>query len=114
MEYSVSFKAVLTSKVLTQDPVEGECVKLDFAEYKPIPPPIITSSGGDSEIAREVAPIIQQVIKSMPFTRRGLVKTPRLTLWLTRREWDMLEPKPDIGDEVTIVVESGRVSIKTG
>ncbi|MEM2238753.1 MAG: arcadin 1 [Candidatus Bathyarchaeia archaeon] len=110
MKADIVFKAVLTSKVLTQDPVEGECVKLDFSEYKPIPPPIITSTD-ESGIVREVAPIIQQVIQSMPFTQRGMVRTPRFTLWLTKREWDSLEFKPDIGDEVTVVVRRGEVSI---
>ncbi|MBS7611334.1 arcadin 1 [Candidatus Bathyarchaeota archaeon] len=110
MRADIVFKAVLTSKVLTQDPVEGECVKLDFSEYKPIPPPIITSTD-ESGIVREVAPIIQQVIQSMPFTQKGMVKTPRFTLWLTKEEWNSLESKPDIGDEVTVVIRRGAFSI---
>ncbi|MEM2904698.1 MAG: arcadin 1 [Candidatus Bathyarchaeia archaeon] len=108
---AVVFKAILTSKALVQDPVEGEGVKLELAQEKSIPPPMILSRSEESEIAREVAPIVQQVVRSMPFAPRGKIRVPRLTLWLTREEWDRLEPKPDIGDEVEVRVLGTSVEV---
>lgn len=108
----VVFRATLVSKALIQDPVEGEGVKLELAQEKSMPPPMILSRGEESEIAREVAPIVQQVVRSMPFGPRGKIRVPRMTLWLTREEWDRLEPKPDIGDEVEVRVLASGVEIR--
>lgn len=100
----VVFRATLVSKALIQDPVEGEGVKLELSQERSMPPPMIMSRGEESEIAREVAPIVQQVVRSMPFGPRGKIRVPRLTIWLTREEWDRLEPKPDIGDDLEVHV----------
>ena len=37
---------------------------------------------------------------------------PRLTLWLTEDEWDKLEPKPEIGDEVEVLIEGNKVTLR--
>lgn len=109
--FEVIFKATVVSKTIVQEPLEGEAVKLELVEERPMPPPLVISGPGQSELAREVAPIVQQVVRAMPFGPQGKVRAPRLTLWLTRSEWERLEPKPELGDEVQVKVSGGRVEI---
>lgn len=107
----VTFKAIVVSKTIVNEPLEGEAVKLELVEERSMPPPLIISGPSQSELAREVVPIVQQVVRAMPFGPQGKVKVPRLTLWLTRSEWERLEPKPELGDEVQVKVAAGRVEI---
>jgi len=109
----VTFKAVLVSKSMLSDPFGGKLIKLELVEEREIPSPImIESRGPGAELAREIAPVVQQVIRALPFGPRGKAAMPRVTLWLTEDEWDRLEPKPDIGDELEVSIEGGRVSIR--
>ncbi len=108
----VSFKAILTSKSMTRDPTGSHIIRLEFVEERELPTPIIMTGQEASGIVREIAPVVQQVVRSMPFIGGGKYVMPRLTLWLTEDEWDKLEPKPDIGDEVEIIVEGTSVTIR--
>jgi hypothetical protein len=94
----VKIKAILVGKNLIRKDKDTWIVKLDFVEETPEPP--IVSQG---DIAREIAPIIQQTLQMIS---PGLTQQmmPRLTLWLTDDEWENLEVKPDVGDEVTITI----------
>ncbi len=111
----VKFKAVVVSKSLFNDPLLGKGVKLELAEERELPPPVmIAQSREGAELARQVMPILSQVMQALPFTRQGRATIPRMTLWLTEEEWDNLDPKPDIGDEVEVVVGAGAVRLRTG
>ncbi|MEM3833579.1 MAG: arcadin 1 [Thermoprotei archaeon] len=104
----VKIKAILIGKNLFRKDKDTWIVKLDFVEETP-EPPIIQQTG---DIAREIAPIIQQTLQM--FTPGLAQQTmPRLTLWLTDDEWETLEKKPDIGDEVTITI-TDKKEIKIG
>lgn len=110
---TISFKATLVGKNLVSDPFGGKNVKLELVEEREMPMPIlIEGQGSRQELARELAPIVRQVVRSLPFTRSGKVSIPRLTLWLTEDEWERLEPKPDIGDEVLVVVKGRNIEIQ--
>lgn len=108
----VVFKATVISKSIVYEPQGTKSIKLEIMEERDIPPPIIYSPP-ESEIAREVAPIIKQVMQAMPFTRAGKMTMPRMILWLSEDEWERLYPKPDIGDEVIVKVASGKIEVST-
>ncbi|RLE90266.1 MAG: hypothetical protein DRJ49_00375 [Thermoprotei archaeon] len=98
----VKFKAVLVSKTLITDPTGENFVKLEFVEEREVPGPIITMQGPQSELMREVIPVVSQVIRSL--TARGRMRYPRLVLYLSEDEWSKLPRKPDIGDEIEVVI----------
>ena len=107
----VSFKAILTSKSMTRDPTGTRIIRMEFIEERDMPTPVIM--GQDSSgIVREIAPVVQQVVRSMPFIGGGKYTMPRLTLWLTEDEWDKLEPKPEIGDEIEVLIEGNKVTLR--
>ena len=108
----IKFKAIVTSKTMYNDPLGGRGVKIELAEERELPPPVVMSRGETSDLLKEVMPIVSQIIQSLPFTRGGKVTIPRMTIWLSEEEWDRLEPKPDIGDEVEVVMSSSNVTIK--
>jgi len=108
----VTFKATVVGKSLVTDPLGNRGVRLDLTEEKEAPPPVIISpEGSTSPLAREVMPVINQVMQSLPFIRPGKVTLQRLTLWLTEDEWERLEQKPEIGDEVEVKISKNVVSI---
>ncbi|MCX8161564.1 MAG: arcadin 1 [Candidatus Bathyarchaeota archaeon] len=109
---SVSFRAVVVGKILEKLPSGEEVVRIDLAEEKPAPPPIImdTSRLEQSEIAREVLPVVSQMLSSLPISR-ATVRVPRVTLVLTRDEWDQLQSKPDLGDELTVTIVGSDIRI---
>jgi len=107
----VKIKAVLVGKNLIKNPWGEKIIKLEFAEEREIPGPIIVQPQGGGELAREIMPIITQIMKSMPLTGQGRVSIPRLTLFLTEEEWDKLIEKPEIGEEITITVSGKNISI---
>ena len=108
----IVFKATVMSKSIVHDPQGIKSIKLEIVEEREIPPPIIYSPP-ESEIAREVAPIIKQVMQAMPFARAGKMAVPRVMLWLSEDEWERLYPKPDIGDEVIVKVAGGKIEVST-
>lgn len=109
---AITFKATVTSKSLITDPLGDRGVRLDLTEEKEAPPPVMVSSEeSTSSLVREVAPIISQVMRSLPFTRPGKIPFQRLTLWLTEDEWEKLEQKPEIGDEVEVKITKSIISI---
>lgn len=107
----IKFKAMVSSKSMIRDPQGGRMIKIELVEERELPPPVFYSSK-DSEIAREVLPVVQQVLRIMPFRPPSSLSVPRLTIWLTEDEWDALDPKPEVGSEVTVVVSSSRVEVK--
>ena len=106
---SIHFKATLISKSIVTSPLGEKLIKLEFVEEQPLPGPIVM--GGETEMAREIAPIISQVMKTLPIFGNKRVNIPRLTLFLTENEWESLERKPEIGEEMRITVSKGGVEI---
>jgi len=109
----IRFKAIVTSKTMYNDPLGGRGVKIELAEERELPPPVVMSRGEASELLKDVMPIVSQIVQSLPFTRGGKVIFPRVTIWLSEEEWDKLEPKPDIGDEVEVSISPSGVTIRT-
>lgn len=103
----IKLKMLLVNKSLVRVG-ESWVVKLDFAEEKPNPPMMFEGSG----LVRDILPIIQQTIQAINPTA-GFQLMPRMTLWLLDEEWESLDRKPEIGEEVTIIIgEKGDISLK--
>ncbi|MCD6369165.1 MAG: arcadin 1 [Thermoproteales archaeon] len=108
----LKFKAVISSKTLISNPLGEHLVKLELVEERELPGPIIASQSRDGDLMREIMPIVNQVVRSL--TPKARITIPRLTLFLTEEEWDMISRKPEIGEEVEVVIheEKGELSIK--
>ncbi len=107
----IKIKAILTSKSFTTDIMGEKYIRLELAEEREIPGPVVVQSGKGNGLAREIVPVISQVLRSMPVFGGRRAMIPRLTLLLTEDEWEKLPEKPDIGDEITIIVSSESISI---
>lgn len=91
----VVFTAILISKTMFKDNNEWY-VRLEFSQEKGSPP-VLTSR---EESFQSLMPMLQQIMRNlMPFQSSMM---PRLILILREDEWEKLENKPDIGEEVTI------------
>ncbi|MEM3615290.1 MAG: arcadin 1 [Candidatus Methanomethylicia archaeon] len=108
----VKFKAVVAGKNIIRAPNGEKMIKIDLVEEQESPPPVFYSTQ-ESELAKDVLPIMQQVLRMMPMPFSGPFQLPRLTIWLTEDEWDRLEPKPEVGEILTITVSSGEIKIST-
>ena len=107
----IKFKAIITSKSVYNEPTGGKGVKIELVEERELPPPVVMSRGEGADLMKDVMPIISQIVQALPFTRGGKITVPRLMIWLSEDEWDKLEPKPDIGDEVEVTITSAKVTI---
>ncbi|OYT31664.1 MAG: hypothetical protein DRJ32_01250 [Thermoprotei archaeon] len=110
----VKFKAILTSKSIIKDPLGENMIKLELMEEKDIPGPVIIHQKKDDTLSREIAPVISQIMKSLPIFSGGKFTVPRLTILLTEDEWDRLPEKPEIGDIIEVVIKSKMIEIKKG
>ena len=83
-------------------------IRLDFAEERPAPP-VMTPR---DSIVGEIMPIIERTIQALsPITSAQMM--PRMTLWLTDDEWDSLDRKPEVGEEVTVIItDENKIIIK--
>lgn len=106
----VKFKAVVAGKNVVKAPNGEKMFRIDLVEEQESPPPVFFSSQ-DSELAKDVLPIMQQVMRMMPIPLSTALQIPRLTLWLTEDEWSMLEPKPELGDSLTVIISGGKIKI---
>ncbi len=107
---SVKIRAILVGKNLIKNPWGERVIKLEFVEERELPSPVIIQSS-EGELAKEIMPIITQIMKSMPMLSQGRASVPRLTLYLTEEEWDRLVEKPEIGEEVVIEIKGKTISI---
>lgn len=80
-------KGVVVSKQLVADPVGTRYVKIDVVEEKDVPGPLVMSPPDEqsAQMAREIMPLVSQIVKSLPFSLNKIA-VPRLTLWLTDDE----------------------------
>ncbi|MEM4576368.1 MAG: arcadin 1 [Candidatus Nezhaarchaeales archaeon] len=107
----IKFKAIVLSKSMYNDPLGGRGIKIELAEEKETPPPVVMSRGDSSDLVKDVMPIVNQILQSLPFARGGKVTVPRMIVWLSEEEWEKLEPKPDVGDEVEVTISSSKITI---
>ncbi|ABL77699.1 arcadin 1 [Thermofilum pendens] len=108
---SVSFRAKVTNISLMDAPFGEKLVKLELTEERELPGPVIVQKD-ESEIGREIAPIIAQVMRMMPGLAPNTVRIPRVTLVLTEDEWERFPVKPSIGDFFVIEVSGENVKIR--
>jgi len=110
---SVKFRAVVTNISIIDTPIGERLVKLDLTEDREGPGTLIVQPKDQPELARELVPVLSQLLRSMPiFGGLNLFKMPRLSLYLTEEEWDRLVEKPTIGDSIEVEVSKSRVEIR--
>lgn len=109
---SVRFRAVVTNISIVDTPWGERVVKIDLTEEREAPGAFVASTE-HSEIAREVVPIVSQILRAMPFFgTAGRARLPRLSLYLTEEEWDRLIDRPTIGDLVEVEISRGTLRIR--
>jgi len=110
---AIKFRAVLSSISIVNNPWGEKLIRLEFSEEREVPGPVMISPKNmPSELAKDIVPILSQVLKTMPGFAGGKIKVNRLTLFLYEEEWDRLIDKPNIGDEVEIIFEGDKISFK--
>jgi len=107
----VKIKATLVSKSMMTNPLGERLIRLEFAEERDMPGPIIVQET-NNPLARDIVPIVSQVLRSLPMFGGKKTMMHRLTLFLTEDEWESLPTKPDIGDEVLIIVKGEQIEIR--
>lgn len=108
----VVVKGVVVSKQLVSDPTGTRYIKIDVVEERDLPGPLIMSPPDEqaAQMAREIMPLVTQIVKSLPFSLNKIA-VPRLTIWLTDEEAESLG-EVDVGDTVDIMIEQGSIKIK--
>ncbi len=91
----VVLNVLLTSKTMFKDNNEWY-VRLEFSQEKGLPP--MVASPGDLNL-QNLMPFFQQIMRTI-IPQSAML--PRLILVLREEEWEKLENKPDIGDEIVI------------
>ena len=110
---SVKFKAVVTNISIMDTPLGDRLVKIDLTEDREGPGTLIMQPKNQPELAREIVPVLSQVLRSMPFFGTlNKYKLPRLSLYLTEEEWDKLVERPTIGDVIEVEVTKESVVIR--
>jgi len=105
-----SFKGIVVSKTMVQDPTGTRYVKIDVMEEKDLPTAVFFSESPEvSSIARDVVPLVNQLLRSLPFLS-GKIQVPRATIWFTEEEIEEVG-SIDVGDVVEVSIERGRVVI---
>jgi len=115
MTTRISFRGYVLSKAITYDLLGNKLIKIEIVEERELPGPVIAGSDELTRIAREVMPLVQQLLKSVPIPglslTGGKVPIPRISLWLTEEEAEMLG-RIDVGDYVEVLVEQGKIEIR--
>jgi len=109
---SVKFRAVVTN-ISILDTAWGErVVKVDLTEERETPSTVIVPAE-QSELARELAPVISQLMRAMPFFGgSGKARLLRLSLYLTEDEWERLTARPTIGDVMEVEVAKSSLKVR--
>ncbi len=115
MVNKIRIKAVVSNISIIDNPWGEKMIKLDLTEERETPGTVMIQKGGRDDIAREIMPIVSQVLKSMPmFGTQGKVRVPRLTLYLTEDEWGKILNKPTIGEIIEIEINNEKITINSG
>jgi len=109
---SVRFRAIVTNISIVDTPWGERVVKVDLTEERETPGAVVATTD-QSEIARELAPIVSQILRAMPFFGvAGKARLPRLSLYLTEEEWERLIDRPTIGDLMEVEIAKGTLRIR--
>ena len=107
----MKFRAVVTNISIVDTPWGERVVKVDLTEERETPSTVIVPAE-QSELARELAPVISQLLKAMPFFGGGgKARLPRLSLYLTEDEWERLAARPTIGDVMEVEVAKSSLKV---
>jgi len=107
-------KLLVVSKTIIYDPLGTRYIKLELVEEREVPGPVFTfdASSDVGRLMREVAPVIQQLVRSFPMANK--ITIPRVTINLTEDEAELLGPI-DVGDVVEMDISGGSIRlIKVG
>lgn len=107
----VSFKARISNISLVDSPTGEKLVKIELSEDRELPGPVVMQKG-ESELAREVVPIVSQILRSMPGISGGKIRIPRLTVFFTEDEWEKILDKPNIGEYLEVIFDGKNLYIK--
>jgi hypothetical protein len=110
-EAGISFRAKVTNISLVDTPFGEKLIRVELTEEREVPGPVVIQRD-DSEIAREIAPIISQVMRMMPGLSGNVMRVPRVTVVLTEDEWESFAEKPSIGDFFTVEVSGKIIRLK--
>jgi len=108
---SVRFKAKVTLIQTIDAPFGEKMVKIELSEEREVPEPLFVRSP-DSEIGREIAPIITQIMRMFPGAPPGAVRVPRVTILLSEDEWERFVTKPSIGDFFEVVITNEKIELR--
>lgn len=108
---TVTLRARVTNISLMDHPTGERLVRLELSEEREAPGPVIIQRE-DSELAKELVPVLSQVFRMLPGMSQGFYRLPRLTLVLTEDEWEKLLERPSIGDVFEIEVKPGKITVK--
>jgi|YelNatPaOPRAMG01_1025707.scaffolds.fasta_scaffold00601_2 hypothetical protein len=109
---SVRFRAVVTNISIVDTPWGERVVKVDLTEERETPSAVIMPAE-QSELAREIAPVLSQIMRTIPFFGMGgKARLPRLSLYLTEEEWDRLISRPTIGDVMEVEVAKSSLKLR--
>ncbi len=107
-----AMRGIVISKQIVYDPLGTRYIKVEIVEERDVPSPIIMSDSPEvASIAREVMPLVTQIVRSMPFTGPNRITVPRVTLWLTDEEMESFGDL-DVGDYVEMELGGGRLTLK--
>jgi len=98
----VTIRVLLVSKTMFKENNEWY-VRLEFSQEK-INPPQVSPRSDDA--LQSLVPTIQQIVRSFLPIPSSLM--PRMILLLREDEWEKIENKPDIGDEIIIKISDDK------
>lgn len=110
----IKFRGYVSGKIITYDLTGQKMVRIEIVEEKETPGPVVISSSDEvARLAREVVPLVQQLLKTLPLplTPGGKITIPRVMIWLTEEEVEALG-SIDVGDYVEISIDHGKIEIK--
>ncbi|WP_054856631.1 arcadin 1 [Vulcanisaeta sp. JCM 16159] len=110
----ITIKGYVVSKTLVTDPTGSKMIAIQIVEERETPGPVITGTDEASQMMRDVMPLVQQLLRSMPMVgplMSGKVPIPRLLIWLNEDEAEALGPKLDVGDAVEIRIDNGKMEL---
>ena len=113
MSSEITIKGYVSSKSLVTDSYGNKYIMISIVEEKESPGIVISGSDEVAQIAKQVIPLVQQLLKSFPTTAplvSNKVHVPRIHILLTEDEIEYLGGL-DVGDYVEIKISSGKIEI---
>ncbi|MEM0092992.1 MAG: arcadin 1 [Thermofilum sp.] len=107
---AVVFRARVTNISLIDSPTGEKLVRIELSEERELPGPVVIQRE-ESELSRELVPVLSQIFRMLPGMSQGSYRLPRLTLILTEDEWDKLLERPSIGDVFEVEVKTGKIGV---